>query len=146
MDEATVVGRGQRVRVWFVSLGDGWVRATDHPDANLEEVRADRQDQRCPPGTIWQRHVELMLEAGTPLYSRVTTPLVEDLRPLDYLEKERKNVRRHLEETWFVVSGNYKLEKRATPPPFARARKALPDDDAPPLVSPGRFPTERSRG
>lgn len=129
VDEATVVARGQRLRVWFLGLNDGWVRAKDHPEAQLEEAFAERRDTSCPPGTIWRREIELILPRGTPLLSRVTTPLVEAFAPLDYLTKERRGVRRHVEETWFQVVGNYRLKKMAEAPTFPPARKAPHADD-----------------
>lgn len=119
------------MRVWFLPLSDGWVRAKDHPDAEMEEALAERRDSNCPPGTIWRREVELKLPAGTPLLSRVTTPLVEDLAPLDYLTKERRGVRRHVEETWFIVQGNYRLRKSKEPLSFSRARATHRDGGAP---------------
>lgn len=119
------------MRVWFLPLGDGWVRAKDHPDAMLEEARADRRDTGCPAGTIWKREIELMLPAGTPLLSRVTTPLVESLSPLDYMTKERRGMRRHIDETWFIVQGNYRLKKATEPPSFSHARAAHRDGGTP---------------
>lgn len=131
VDEATVVDRGERVRVWFLPLADGWVRAKDHPAAELDEARADRADATCPPGTLWKRHIELTLDEGCPVLSRVTTPLVEKLDPMAYLVKERRSVRRHVEETWFAVSGNYRLTRTKEPPDFSRARKAHRDEREP---------------
>lgn len=124
VDEATVVERGERVRVWFLEWGDTWVRAKDHPAAELEEARADRRDQSCPPGTIWRRTIELVLPAGCSLFSRVTTPLVETFDTMTYLTKERHTMRRHVSETWFTVAGNYRLAKISEPEKFSRERKA----------------------
>lgn len=131
VDEATVVARGQRLRVWFLGLNDGWVRAKDHPNAELEEAFAERRDASCPPGTIWRREIELVLPRGTPLLSRVSTPLVEALAPLDYLTKERRGMRRHVEETWFLVVGNYRLKKLDAPPSFPPAKGVPHVDDGP---------------
>lgn len=114
-DDATVVGRGQRIRVWFVRHNDGWVRAKDHPDALLEEVRADQRDASCPPGTVWQRSIELALPRGCLLVCRVSSPLIEEMGALDYLMKERRGMRRRVEETFFTVSGNYRLTKTPIP-------------------------------
>lgn len=123
MDEATVVERGERVRVWFLHFNDGWVRAADHPDSDTEEARSEDHNTYCPPGTIWQRRVELKLAPGTLLLSRVTSPLIEKLDTLDYLTKERRGVRRHVEETWFEVVGNYRLKKATAPSSFEEARQ-----------------------
>jgi hypothetical protein len=131
IDEATVVERGERLRVWFLELKDGWVRAKDHPAAELEEVSAERRDQACPPGTIWRRTIELVLPAETLLLSRVTTPLLEHFDAMEYLTKERRAMRRHVEETWFIVSGNYRLSKISEPDRFSRARKAPPASSEP---------------
>jgi hypothetical protein len=122
-DEATVVERGERVRVWFLHLHDGWVRAADHPEADTEEARSEHRDAHCPPGTIWQRHVELKLAPGALLLSRVTRPLIERLDTLHYLTKERRGIRRHVEETWFEVIGNYRLKKAQPPASFDEARE-----------------------
>lgn len=122
-DEATVVERGERVRVWFLQLSDEWVRACDHPEADTEEARSETRDARCPPGTIWQRHVELKLTPGTLLLSRVTRPLIERLDTLEYLTKERRGTRRHVEEIWFEVVGNYRLKKAEPPASFEEARE-----------------------
>ena len=131
VDEATVVARGQRLRVWFLGQNDGWVRAHEHPNAELEEAFAERRDRSCPPGTIWRREIELTLPRGTPLLSRVSTPLVEAFAPLDYLTKERRGVRRHVEETWFLVVGNYRLKKMPEAPAYPPAGKAPCADDEP---------------
>ena len=137
VDEATVVARGERLRVWFLGLNDACVRAKDHPDAQLEEAFSERRDKSCPPGTIWRREIELLLPRGTPLLSRVTTPLVETFAPLDYLMKERHSMRRHVEETWFLVEGNYRLRKTNVPPSFPHAElpheEGVPDADDGPL-------------
>lgn len=127
IDEATVVERGERVRVWFLPYNDSWVRAKDHPQAGLEEVNSEERNPRCPPGTIWRREVELLLPAGTPLLSRVTTPLIEDLEPMEYLVRNKHTMRRHISETWFAVVGNYRLKKWKEPEEFSRARKAHRD-------------------
>ena len=116
--------RGERIRVWFLPLNDGWVRAKDHPDAELEEASTDRRDTRCPPGTIWRRSIEVMLAPGTPLLSRVTRPLVEKLGTMDYLTRNKRGMRRHIDEKWFKVYGNYRLKATKEPELFALARKA----------------------
>jgi hypothetical protein len=123
VDEATVVERGERLRVWFLPHNDTWIRAKDHPGAEQDEALSDRQDQHCPPGTIWKRQLELRLPPGTPLLSRVTTPLIEKMEALSYLMKERRGMRRHIEETWFVVVGNYRIKKSQVPDSFNDARK-----------------------
>jgi hypothetical protein len=127
IDEATVVDRGERVRVWFLPYNDSWVRAKDHPQAGLEEVNSEDRHPHCPPGTIWKREVEMLLPFGTPLLSRVTTPLIESLEPMEYLMRNKHTMRRHIEETWFVVVGNYRLKKSKEPEEFSLARKAHHD-------------------
>lgn len=114
--------RGERLRVWFVPYNDSWIRAKDHPDAEKEEAFSDRRDQRCPPGTIWKREIEVKLPPGTHLLSRVTTPLVEEMDAMDYLLKERRGMRRHVEEFWFQVVGNYRTMKSHEPASFSEAR------------------------
>ena len=122
LDEATVVERGERVRVWFVPEGDTWVRAADHPEAEVEKEFSERGDS-CPPGTIWQRSIELVLAPRTPLLCRVTRPLIEALQTVDYMTKERRTMRRHVEERWFVLTGNYQMTRHREPESFAVARK-----------------------
>jgi hypothetical protein len=135
-DEATVVGRGQRIRVWLVRHNDGWIRAKDHPDASLEEARADQRDASCPPGTVWRRSIELTLPGGCLLVCRVSTPLIEELGALEYLMKERRGMRRRVDETYFIVSGNYKLTKAPARKGSQRGAAAPPDADELPSLFP----------
>ena len=109
-DEATVVERGERVRVWFVRFGDGWVRAQEHPDAEVEEVSSIRGDESCPPGTIWQRSVELLLPAGALLRCIVSRPRQEDLSAMDYLRRGAVAKGRTVSTSYHRVIGNYRLE------------------------------------
>lgn len=115
-DEATVVARGERVLVWFVRLADGWVRAGEHPFAVKEEISSERGDARCPPGTIWQRRVELELPPGTVLRATVSSPLQEKLSPVEYLTRGRSTKLRRVAHVYHRVVGNYRLElvKRRT--------------------------------
>lgn len=117
--------------MWFLPLQDSWVRAKDHPAACVETHLSEERDERCPPGTIWQREVDLLLPAGTPLLSRVSTPLVERFEPMEYLTRDRRGLRRHVEETWFVVRGNYRIIRSKEPNPIARARSGRDVSDAP---------------
>ncbi len=109
LDEATVVERGERVRVWFVPEGETWVRAADHTEAELDTASSERGGDSCPPGTIWQRSVELLLPAGTPVLSRTTTPKLEVLEPMEYLRRGKLGAGRHVQESWLCVLGNYRL-------------------------------------
>lgn len=138
VDEATVVERGERVRVWFLPLEDSWIRAATHPSAETNLHDSGERDPGCPPGTVWQRHVELLLPRRTPLLSRVTTPLVERLNPIQYLTKDRRGVRRHVEETWFEVVGNYRISRSEPPSAFVRARKAHHGGAVPRSDTPGK--------
>lgn len=116
LDEATVVARGERVRVWFVPHADSWVRAADHPDATVEMTSSERGDQGCPPGTVWQRSVDLILPAETPLLSRTTSPRTEVLEPMEYLRRGKWGVNRTVQETWMRVVGNYRLARLENAP------------------------------
>lgn len=116
LDEATVVERGERVRVWFIPYGDAWIRAAEHPAATVELSSAERSGESCPPGTIWQRSVELILPAKTPLLSRITSPLTERLEPMEYLKRGRLGTRRHVNESWFQVVGNYRIARLPAAP------------------------------
>lgn len=109
-DAATVVARGERVRVWFVRLGQGWVRAREHPEALVEELSSERGDDRCPPGTVWQRSVELVLPVGTVLRSTVSAPRRERLSTVDYLTRGKVAKGREVTETYYRVVGNYRLQ------------------------------------
>lgn len=108
-DEATVVARGERVRVWYVRLRDGWVRAREHPEAQVDEVSSERRDERCPPGTIWQRSVELALPPGTILRCAVSSPREETLSAVDYLTRGRVTKSRSVSESYHRLVGNYRL-------------------------------------
>ncbi|NLE88562.1 MAG: hypothetical protein GX607_19460 [Myxococcales bacterium] len=108
-DEASVVARGERVRVWWVQLNDGWVRAAEHPEATIETASSERGDEGCPPGTIWIRHVELQLPAGTLLRCHLSQPSPERLEPIEYLRRGQLGVARARRETLFRVAGNYRL-------------------------------------
>lgn len=123
-DDARIVERGERVRVWFLPFRDGWIRAKDHPDADLEWASSEAQDARCPPGVVWRRAIELSLPPGTHLLCRTTSPLVERMTPLDYLVRERRGVRRHVQEDWYRVTGNYRLSKSSVPSAFERAKQS----------------------
>ena len=109
-DEATVVARGERVSVWFVRQADGWVFAREHPDAQIEEVSSLRGDDSCPPGTIWQRGVELLLPTGTLLRHAVSRPKEEQLSTVDYLRRGRVVQGRAVRYSYHRVVGNYRLE------------------------------------
>ncbi len=123
LDEATVVERGEQVKVWFLPWQDSWIRAKDHPAAELEEVSSDRRATGCPAGTIWQRHIELTLPPKTPLLCRVTRPLIESLRTVDYMTRDRKLVRRHVDELWYILVGNYRMTRSREHESFTRARR-----------------------
>lgn len=117
-DEAVVADRGEAVVVWFVRLGAAWVRAIEHPRAVVSEVRADRQDVGCPPGTIWRRTVELELQQGTPLRRTLSRPLIHRRSPMEHLLSGSLEKRREVEETHYRVVGADRLERqvRSRPP------------------------------
>jgi len=116
LDEATVVERGERVRVWFMLHGDSWVRAADHPGATVEMSSSERGDGNCPPGTVWQRSIDLVLPVETPLLSRTTSPRAEVLQPMEYLRRGKLGMNRSIQETWMRVVGNYRLARLEQPP------------------------------
>jgi hypothetical protein len=110
VDEATIVAHGERVRVWFAPLNDGWVRAAEHPEALVENSYSERGDESCPPGTIWMRQVELTLPAGSVLLCRDSMPARERLEPIEYLKRGKLGMARSRRETKHRVIGNYRLE------------------------------------
>jgi hypothetical protein len=114
-DEAVVAERGEAVVVWFVKLGAAWVRAVEHPRALVSEVRADRQDTGCPPGTIWRRTVELELERGTVLRKTLSRPHTQKRSPMEHLLSGSLEKRRQLRETHYRVVGADRLERQAGP-------------------------------
>jgi hypothetical protein len=122
VDEATVVERGEQVKVWFVPFRDSWIRAKDHPDAELDEVSSEARSVRCPPGTIWQRRIDITLPVKTPLLCRVTEPLIETMGMIDYMTRERRGMRRHIDERWYALTGNYRLTRYREPESFSTAR------------------------
>ncbi len=120
-DEAVIVERGEKLRVWFARQGDTWVRAHEHPDAEVDAATGESGGEACPPGTVWIRHVELMLDAGSILLSRVSEPEQEHLAPLEYLRRGRLGMKRKTNETFFRVVGNYRLERLLERPKLPRA-------------------------
>lgn len=109
IDEASVVPHGERVRVWWVRLNEGWVRAAEHPDAEVEHASSEGDDAPCPPGTIWTRKVELVLARGTLLRCHISEPAPERLEPLEYLQRGKFGVARARRELWYRVAGTYRL-------------------------------------
>jgi hypothetical protein len=118
-DEATVVSRGERVRIWWIRLNDGWVRAAEHPNAQVEALSEGDSDV-CPPGTIWVRRIELVLPAHTLLRCHLSEPAPERLEPIEYLRRGRLGVARNRRETYFRVEGNYRLVRADAGPDTAR--------------------------
>lgn len=113
LDEAVVAGRGEQVVVWFVRRGAGWVRATEHPGAQVAEARADRQDEHCPPGTIWRRSITLELEPGTMLRKTTSRPHDKRMSPMQHLLSGSLEKRRELREAHFRVRPGGRLERVA---------------------------------
>jgi hypothetical protein len=112
VDEASVVEHGERLRVWFVAQGEVFVKAAEHPNAELEAIDAA---DRVPPGVVWRRSIELLLPEGTLILSRVTLPRIERRDPLDYLTRGALGTHRSVSESYFRVLGNYRLEPTAFP-------------------------------
>lgn len=110
VDEAVVARRGEQVVVWFVRLGAGWVRAAEHPRAEVAEARADRQDEHCPPGTIWRRGITLELEPGTMLRKTMSRPQDRRMSPMEHLLSGSLEKRRELREAHFRVLAGGRLE------------------------------------
>jgi len=123
IDEATIVERGERVKVWFLPWGETWIRAKDHPNAQLDEVSSLTRATQCPAGTVWQRSIEIALAPRTPLLCRITRPLIENFQTLDYMTKDRRMMRRHVEERWYLLVGNYRLTPSQEPSSFTSARQ-----------------------
>ena len=99
------------MRVWYVRQGDAWVKAAEVMSAAVETDSSERQDESCPPGTIWQRAIELLLPGDTRLLCRTTTPITERLEPMDYLRRGKLGMNRHTHESTHRVVGNYRLER-----------------------------------
>ncbi len=108
IDEASVVPRGEELRVWFVQLKDGWVKAHEHPAVVPPDE--GEEDEGPPPGTIWRRTTELSLPRGAILMQLTTSPHVIRLDPLGYLERGPRAIDRRVRETRYRVSGNYRIE------------------------------------
>src|SRR5690606_30825922 len=127
-ESASIVARGEQLLLWLVELDGRWVRSGDHPAAALEsEASSERHgSEHCPSGTIWQRHVELSLAAGTRLRRRRSWPRVRQLSVMGYLNGGVSRAQRLVEEREFVLVGNYRLlpvgsMRTKTAPPAKRS-------------------------
>jgi len=107
-----VAERGEQVVVWFVRYGAAWVRAAEHPGAVVAEARADRQDQHCPPGTVWRRDVQLELARGTALRRTVSRPQARSMSPMEHLLSGSLEKRREVLEVHYRVVGPDQLERQ----------------------------------
>lgn len=108
VDQAKIVPHGEEVRVWFLKENDVWVRAKEHPQAELETSNSERADQRCPAGVVWIRHIDLRLLKGTLLLCRTSSPLAQRGDMLDFLTRGASRSRRQVREQYHQVIGNYR--------------------------------------
>ncbi len=108
VDRAKIVPHGEEVRVWFLQDNDAWVRAKEHPKAELQTANSERADNRCPPGVVWIRHIELRLVKGTLLLCRTSSPLAQQGDMLDFLTRGASRSRRQVREQYHRVVGNYR--------------------------------------
>ncbi len=108
VDQCKVVSFGEEVRVWFLKENDAWVRAKDHPNAELETANSERDDDRCPAGFVWVRSVELRLKKDTILLCRTSSPLAQQGEMLDFLTRGASRSRRRVSEQFYQVKGNYR--------------------------------------
>lgn len=107
-DCSSIVPRGEQIRIWWVRLNDGWVRAHQYPGAEVELGGGER----CPPGVVWRREIELRLDRGALLRCAVSEPAPDEgLQPLDYLRREIRSARRRRRVRTFRVTGNYRLSR-----------------------------------
>lgn len=108
VDEAHIVARGEALRVWFVALGQGWVKACEHP-AVIPQDGPEMEDG-LPPGTVWRRATEISVPLGTLIMSRATQPNILRLDPLAYLVRGKVATERRVVETLYRATGNYRIE------------------------------------
>ena len=114
-ERASIVARGEHSQLWFIRLGDTWVRAIEHPATHIETEVHSEQEQAllhkadCPSGTIWQRQLELRLPAGTRLRQRQSWPRQRQLSVMGYLKLGMARPSRRLREREFILTGNYRL-------------------------------------
>ena len=116
IDHASIVERGEQLQVWWVRVNDAWVRAPEHPNANIElESSSDEEvvltgfRRTCAPGVIWRRCTELLLEPGTRLLRRQTRPRTRNLSVMGYLTLGVPRAQRVMQEREFQLVGNYRL-------------------------------------
>ena len=107
-DQCKVVAHGEEVRVWFLKENDDWVRAKDHPHAQLETANSEHIDDHCPAGFVWVRNVELRLKKNTLLLCRTSSPLAQQGEMLDFLTRGASRSRRQVREQYYRVVGNYR--------------------------------------
>jgi hypothetical protein len=136
VEEARIVERGERRVKWFVRHQGSWLAVGEHPTVNVDteavgEPERDSEEtefsQRCPPGTVWQRHYELSLARGTPLMSVSTAPRVRRESTLWYLSHGLGRAEVVYQQRQFVVAGNYRLVPRGEMKRGAAQRGVKPD-------------------
>jgi hypothetical protein len=98
-----VVERGRRTLLWRIEWRDGWRRAEDWPNAELEHVDPG-------PGTVWERRIRIRVPRGTRLervISRPGKPVRRDA--WDYLAREVRGPARAVTRTRFEVAAHGEL-------------------------------------
>jgi hypothetical protein len=107
--ERIVPGGSESAR-WYVKVGDGWVRASEHPTA--EPTRLD-----AGPGVVWETRIALRLARGTRLYRLTLGPdRRERVTAFAYLERETRGARMRRRRTLYEVAGRGELRPIAPKP------------------------------
>lgn len=111
-EHEVVVPRGHQRVTWFVREGNAWL-----PTERLENAIVTLKES--PPGTVWERTIDLRVLPGTELMrleSRPGPPRRQD--PLDYLRQEVRLAPREVRRLYFLVDprGNLAIRPAAGAP------------------------------
>ena len=107
--ERIVPGGSESAR-WYVKVGDGWVRASEHPTA--ERTRVD-----AGPGVVWETRIALRLPRGTRLYRLTLGPdRRERVTAFAYLERETRAARTRRQRVLYEVAGRGELRPITSKP------------------------------
>ena len=94
----SIVERGTSRVSWGVQQADGWVAASEWPDAVIVQVEPG-------PGTVWERLIRIEVKPGTRVRRREALPAPWQRRTaMQYLEREARGAPLQVRERFFQVT------------------------------------------